>query len=383
MLFRSAGDINGDGIDDIIIGARSAGDNSQGQSYVVFGVAANAAPTITSSATASVAENQTSAIDVDATDDNDSEGSGLTYSLSGGDDSALFSIDTNTGIVTFNSAPDFETPGDANTDNDYEFQVTVTDSTGLTDVRDITVTVTDIDESNNGGTIDGTGNNDTLNGSSGDDTIRGFGGSDEIFGNAGNDSLIGNGGEDTLNGDAGNDTLSGGGGNDTLNGNAGDDRLVGQNGNDVLFGGEGSDTLVGNDGDDTLNGDAGNDRLIGRSGNDVLVGGEGSDTLIGSGDNDTLSGGLGFDRLTGGNGADTFVLEASTTDEDRAIITDYADGTDKIGLPSGLSFGSNIVARNNGAGTATLIRDTDANTNLAILRGVDAANIDSSDFVSV
>jgi len=34
---RGAGDINGDGFNDIIIGARSAGGNNQGQSYVVFG----------------------------------------------------------------------------------------------------------------------------------------------------------------------------------------------------------------------------------------------------------------------------------------------------------------------------------------------------------
>ena len=72
-------------------------------------------------------ENQTSAIDVDSTDDNDSEGSGLTYSLSGGADASLFSIDAATGVVTFNSAPDFEAPGDADGNNDFEFQVTVTD----------------------------------------------------------------------------------------------------------------------------------------------------------------------------------------------------------------------------------------------------------------
>ncbi len=106
----------------------------------------NAAPTITSPATASVSENQTSAIDVQSTDDNDLEGSGLTYSLSGGTDQSLFTIDTSTGVVTFNAAPDFEAPGDANGDNDYELQVTVTDSGGLTDVQDLTISVTDVVE---------------------------------------------------------------------------------------------------------------------------------------------------------------------------------------------------------------------------------------------
>ena len=36
----AAGDINGDGIDDLIIGARGAGPDQQGASYVVFGRAA-------------------------------------------------------------------------------------------------------------------------------------------------------------------------------------------------------------------------------------------------------------------------------------------------------------------------------------------------------
>ncbi|MBT9314083.1 cadherin domain-containing protein [Leptothoe spongobia] len=120
--------------------------DSQDITVNVTDVAENAAPTITSSATASVPENQTSAIDVQSTDDVDSEGSGLTYSLSGGADQSVFSIDASTGVVTFNAAPDFEVPGDANGDNDYELQVTVTDAGGLTDSQDITVNVTDVVE---------------------------------------------------------------------------------------------------------------------------------------------------------------------------------------------------------------------------------------------
>ncbi|MFG6100003.1 cadherin domain-containing protein [Leptothoe sp. ISB3NOV94-8A] len=112
----------------------------------VTDVAENAAPTITSSATASVPENQTGAIDVETSDDNDSEGSGLTYSLSGGADQSLFSIDANSGVVTFNNAPDFEAPVDANGNNDYELQVTVTDSSGLTDTQDLVISVTDVAE---------------------------------------------------------------------------------------------------------------------------------------------------------------------------------------------------------------------------------------------
>jgi hypothetical protein len=54
--------------------------------------AENTAPAITSAAAVSVAENQTAVIDVQTTDDFSSEGAGLTYSLTGGADQGLFSI---------------------------------------------------------------------------------------------------------------------------------------------------------------------------------------------------------------------------------------------------------------------------------------------------
>ena len=108
----------------------------------------NVAPTITSNNTASVEENQTSAIDVASDDDAEVEGGGLTYSLSGGVDANLFNIDTDYGIVTFKSAPDYEMPGDDDQLNDYEVQVTVTDSGALTAVQDIVITVTDVFECN-------------------------------------------------------------------------------------------------------------------------------------------------------------------------------------------------------------------------------------------
>ena len=100
-------------------------------------------PVITSSDTTSVVENQTFAIDVEATDDIDAEGAGLTYVITGGTDAGLFDIDAASGVVTFTEAPDFEAPGDADTNNTYDLQVTVTDSDGLTGTQDIAIAVTD------------------------------------------------------------------------------------------------------------------------------------------------------------------------------------------------------------------------------------------------
>ncbi len=90
--------------------------------------------------------------DVQASDDADAEGAGLTYSLTtvgtGGADNALFTLNPDTGLLSFTTAPDFENPLDAGGDNEYEVQVTVTDSgvPNLTDVQDIIITVTDISE---------------------------------------------------------------------------------------------------------------------------------------------------------------------------------------------------------------------------------------------
>ena len=82
------------------------------------------APSITSANSASVSENQTSALTVSASDADPV----LTYSISGGNDQSKFSINSSTGVLSFNSSPDYENPSDANKDNIYEVQVKATDS---------------------------------------------------------------------------------------------------------------------------------------------------------------------------------------------------------------------------------------------------------------
>ena len=86
---------------------------------------------------------------MNATDDSDAEGSGLTYSLTptgSSFDNDLFTLNAASGALSFMAAPDFEAPADANTDNLYVVQVTVTDSGGLTDLQNITVTVQNIND---------------------------------------------------------------------------------------------------------------------------------------------------------------------------------------------------------------------------------------------
>ncbi len=68
----------------------------------------------------------------------------LTFSISGGADQNLFSIDTSTGELNFILAPDFEYPTDSNSDNIYEVTITATDSTNLSTSQNLSVSVTDM-----------------------------------------------------------------------------------------------------------------------------------------------------------------------------------------------------------------------------------------------
>ena len=101
----------------------------------------NVAPVIDSPDAVSVPENQTFVSDVQASDDENSEGEGLSFNLSGGADLELFTIDESSGLLSFLNAPDHEAPADSNADNVYVVQVTVTDEGELTDTRDIVITV--------------------------------------------------------------------------------------------------------------------------------------------------------------------------------------------------------------------------------------------------
>jgi hypothetical protein len=107
----------------------------------------NVAPTFSSDNAFDVAENETAVGTVMATDA-DAEDDVTGYEITGGADEGEFEINATSGVLTFASAngPDFESPGDADGDNDYEVTVTATSGTGdraLTADQEITVTVTD------------------------------------------------------------------------------------------------------------------------------------------------------------------------------------------------------------------------------------------------
>ena len=119
-------------------GGGGGGGDGGGTSNGGYGTAPiNTAPTINNSSNDySTVEGETSGFMVNASD---AEGNSLTYSISG-DDSSLMSI-SDTGIVTFKTAPDFEVPEDANADNVYMIVAAVSDGS-LSDSKTFQITVT-------------------------------------------------------------------------------------------------------------------------------------------------------------------------------------------------------------------------------------------------
>lgn len=177
-----------------------------------------------------------------------------------------------------------------------------------------------------------------------------------IFGGPSGITVQGSAGADNLVGGEGKDTLEGRGGDDTLQGNAGGDFLKGSAGRDWADYGSAPDGLTVNlkrpenneghaRGDsyqsiENVFGSPGADRITGNNADNIIEGGNGRDVLAGGRGDDTLRGGAGKDKLKGGADADQFVLSSSSPADSETIL-DFTDA-DRIaldgsvyGLPAG------------------------------------------------
>ena len=132
-------------------------DGDSDQDVLITGVSNSANPTLTallyinekipvfasgSSAAAEVPENTTAVLTITTTN---SDSEMITYTISAGADSSRFSINQNTGVLTFKTAPDHENPADRNGNNIYK--VIITANNGENEVSQIiTVTVMDVND---------------------------------------------------------------------------------------------------------------------------------------------------------------------------------------------------------------------------------------------
>ncbi len=327
----NAGDVNGDGYDDIIIGANLADPNgsSSGESYVLFG---------SGGAFDSVIE---------------------LSNLDGNNGFTLNGIDAGD-----RSGRPVSSAGDVNGDgyDDILIGAPLADPTdksnagesylmfGKSGDFDPVIELSSL-EGNNGFVINGIDSGDNsgrrsglsaagdVNGDGYDDLIIGAKGADPngsesgesyvIFGGptlfgdddtSGDDTIFGTSNDDTYDGGAGNDYIHGKKGDDLIDGGDGDDRLIGGNGRDTLNGGADNDFINGKASHDLIDGGSGDDDVYGASGHDTMNGGDGDDTLSGGAGNDQISGGSGDDHLTGDGGADVFIFAAGSGDD---TVTDF------------------------------------------------------------
>jgi len=147
----SAGDINGDGLNDLLVGAPNADPNgsSSGKTYVVFSDIDNKPPVITPGQTFSVPENSANGTTVGTIQATD-EGQTLTYQITGNSDTdsdgtAGFAINSSQGVITVQDLDelDFENKPQQRT---LTVQVTDNGVTPLSDTKTVTVNVTNVNE---------------------------------------------------------------------------------------------------------------------------------------------------------------------------------------------------------------------------------------------
>ena len=131
---------------DLSVGANTikvkvtAEDTTTTQTYTVV-VTRNRVPVITTTSPVAAEENHTAVATLAATD---ADSDPITWSKNGGVDASLFDL-TSGGVLTFASAPNFESPDDDGEDNAYVVVVRASDGADTADLT-LTVNVTDVDD---------------------------------------------------------------------------------------------------------------------------------------------------------------------------------------------------------------------------------------------
>ena len=143
--FENPTDANGDNVYEVNLSVSDGNGNTATQE-LTFNVTddTDEAPVITSTNSSTEVEENTASTIYTATASDD-DGDALTYSLSG-TDADDFTIDEDSGEISFSPTPDFENPTDANGDNVYEVNLSVSDGNGNTTTQELSFEVTDVNE---------------------------------------------------------------------------------------------------------------------------------------------------------------------------------------------------------------------------------------------
>ena len=158
LSFQSAPDHESASDDDtdndyVVVVTSSDGSNSFDQTVTVTVADVDDTPPIVTgpsgnagddSGVKAITENLTAVHTFTATDD-----SSVTWSLNGGADASLFTINSSSGALAFLTAPDFEIPTDTDNDNIYIVKVRAIDSSGNLADQTVTVGIVNVAEETN------------------------------------------------------------------------------------------------------------------------------------------------------------------------------------------------------------------------------------------
>ena len=314
----ATGDVNGDGFDDLVVGAPGM-NNAKGAVFVFFGAASGFSAVINAGA---LNGNNGFRIDGEAT-------------------GAQFGAAISIADVTGDGLNDIIASADQSS-----FGAQYAGTTYIIKGVEPTGAVTRA----------GTAIANTIHGGNSGDTLSGLNGNDLLFGRGGNDTLFGGNNNDFLRGGAGADRLDGGANIDTADYSDKTQKvevtLKGATLAVVKINGVAEDSI--RNIENLIGGSVG-DKFIGDGFANLLDGRNGNDTLSGLGGNDTLVGGRGTDSLTGGANNDFFKF---LTVADSAVginadrIIDFDDfGDDRIDVSA--LFGPAMTYRGTGAFTAS------------------------------
>jgi FG-GAP repeat/RTX calcium-binding nonapeptide repeat (4 copies) len=401
----SAGDVNGDGFADIVIGARDlrSGGHQIGGAYVVFGQAGgfgadlDLATLSGSNGFRITGDAHYSYAGVSVASAGDVNGDGFADVIIGADNDSAHGAQSGASYVVFGGPGGFAASIDlATLDGTNGFKIS---GVAASDYSGISVS--------SAGDLNGDGLSDLLVGNHGTSPASAVGESYVIYGilpdtavdRTGTDAsqtLVGGHFDDTLNGLGGDDMLYSNGGNDTLNGGDGNDGFAmaaTYTPGDHIDGGTGSNNQIGLQGDYSAGVILSSasivnvqvvamlpgfnysltvaDDLIGAgqtmtfwsvtmaAANHVIIDGslesdgkfdfylgQGDDTVVGGAGNDLFYGEGGQDNLTGHGGSDTFAYLAPSDSTGAAfdIIHDFDTGNDSFKLPVAVAAIDTTVA---------------------------------------
>ena len=274
--FELPTDAGGNNVYDVTVQVSDGHGGTDSQAIAVTVTNTNDVPTITSNgsgaaASVSVLENSTAVTTVAATDPD--AGQTLSYSIIGGADAGKFTIASNTGTLSFITAPNFDLPIDVDGNNVYDVTVQISDGVDGVDTQAIAVKVENVV----GVSIIGTPSNDLIDAThtvagqpfptNEEDTLNGGSGADQMSGGAGNDAYVVDNISDLVieNANEGSDTVYA---SVDYRLSADVEYLVLQGSAVQGYGNSLSNAIYGTSADNLLDGDAGADAMYGGAGND-------------------------------------------------------------------------------------------------------------------